>query len=146
MPIKLGKKVNPKITKNEIIKMLVDGAVLHTSCGLEISFIGNQVVYTGCFSNPNSDPITNFDWYYEAEKTYTINSIKLIDKRLRYEEAVKSQCIYFSSTMSISLYEICNQPNMQNKEYMQQLCDFSLVHSTQEAAVLHTAAMLRVPV
>lgn len=147
MPLKLGKKVEIKERK-ELIKLLVDGEILHSRCGVRAAFVGTQVRYdyTKASSDTNNDPITCLDWYYEAEKTYTINSAKLVDKRLRYKEAVESDCIYFSSPMSASLYEICNQPNMQNKEYMQQLCDFSLVHSTQEAAVLHTAAIIRVSV
>ena len=140
--MKLGKKLEVSGDK-EIIKLLVDGAVFYSQYGCDLVFRNNQVMYNTHFVASSTLDISDYDWYYPA-KTYTINGVELVDERLSYEEAIKSKWVYFSSTMSVPLYENCHQPDMKSKEYMQQLCDFNLVHSTQKAAILHTQSMIQV--
>jgi hypothetical protein len=142
MSIKLGKKLDSTCISSRLT-LLATGEVFYTKNIEEIKFNGYSLNINGWRVCGKKEYLLDQDWYYPAA-TYTINDVELVDERLSYEKAVKSECIYLSSTMSKRFHADCSNPDSQSKEYLRHLCDFSLVHNTQEAAVLHTKAMMRV--
>lgn len=140
MTFRLGDKLDVPDIKDRI-KLLVDGQTFFSKDGRIIVMNDFRLTYGQYHFSEVRKCILLQNWYYPAP-TYTINGVELTDNRIK-EVKPNDKGGYMADCCQSSYFtHYRNTDN--NIVYLKEIAKRNLLHKTQEAAVLHAKAIMKV--